>query len=1060
MMVRDMGTWRPVGIDSNLERGPNNIPAVPHRGGHLELLPFKCLAWQDFESLQWRILRDVEGMRHAQFYGDPGQAQLGLDIVAVAADDSGVALQSKRVRQFGPAEISAAVEAFRKTTRPFDVSRFILGVSREVRTTAAIDRFKELQKELAPIQFELWDQRELSHKLKRAPEIVIDYFGKDIAEIFCEPFKIVPRVVPAPDVVAVRQAIARTPEETTGAGEKIAQAKDQIDVDPEAALALVIEAQDTLVKAGFSGHAAQHEALRASLLVKVGHGAEAIRRRLDQLWLALDYGHTTSADIAKHDISKLAEQVDSKAARDHQMVAERAVHLYSNPLGAVPSLADLLVGDILDRARLATLAGETALAVGNHEWLKESACQIGDLADNLPADTQNATLRIRLRILAAEGSDVWAPVLGDTRALKLGYDLGALVQARYARHLAFNQKFEEADASWDEAAGNACLARCWADASRWVFCRRAFRGRWRPLTSDELLPVQTALSAQGPSLTVVTRDEDALEYAYSKLADNRLRPAAVAVQRVLRDAVVLSDWEGERRARRLLADVLSASGEHLMAANHLVLAGEVDALKRLGTEQTTQFLDVTSHLNAKPWWIAGAAYRLITAQADLVPDDLVPVIAGHALADLEAAKKDALVDLSAFAGSRYLGAIAALAGISERLTDDQADKLLTYFEAQPPVEPNHYRYHDEDEAKAVAGILTTHPELSPRALKHLVVLLSRSQSSRTPQTYEAVTDRIAQARPLLQELAEADNNWARELLESEEPEKASSAQIQEARARLEKPLVHTPGVFTIGSGSGSVSDSVLVRTLPARDQEAALDQLLERSSDRYVSAPDRASYLIAASNLRPPADREKQVEFLNRALALVLSPPESVADALDAPYHHSLGAFRINLRRDTRGEAAHLASTLARTRQDKERARTAVLGLIGDESVSELWATRALQRLGDTMAPDLGFLSGQNWALRSFSAILWSKTTEPEPVGYRLAADTDVRVRRVLAQHLVESQDDEDAGTLVVPSSGASAAARRRDARAAILSLLREDPCFSVRAAATATKSTASTASK
>ena len=167
-----------------------------------------------------------------------------------------------------------------------------------------------------------------------------------------------------------------------------------------------------------------------------------------------------------------------------------------------------------------------------------------------------------MRILAAEGSDVWASVLGDARALKLGYDLGALVQARYARHLAFNQKFEEADASWDEAAGNACLARCWADASRWVFCRRAFRGRWRPRTSDELLPVQTALSAHGPSLTVVTRDEDALEYAYGRLADNRLRPAGVAAQRALRDAVVLSDWEGECRARRLLADVLSASGEH------------------------------------------------------------------------------------------------------------------------------------------------------------------------------------------------------------------------------------------------------------------------------------------------------------------------------------------------------------------------------------------------------------------------------------------------------------------------------------------------------------------
>ena len=1057
-------TWQPVGVDSDLERGPSSIPAVPHHGDHLELLPLEILPWPDFESLQWRILRDVEGLRHAQIYGDPGQAQLGLDIVAVAADDSGVALQSKRVRQFGPAKFTAAVDAFRKTKQPFDVSRFILGVSREVRRTQTINRFKELQnelkKELKPVEFELWDKRELSYKLKSAPEIVIEYFGKDIAEIFCDPFTITPRIVPSRDVVAVRQAIARTPEETTGAGEKVTQATAQAEVDPPAALALVEEAQDALTDAGFAGHAAQHESLRASLLVRVGRGTEATRRRLEQLWLALDHGQTSLADMANHDIRKLAGQVKKKAARDDQAVADHAVNLYVNPLAFVPSLADLMVGDVLDRARLAALAGETALASGNHEWLRKSATRMRNLAANLPAVAHNDTLRTRLRILAAEGSGTWAPVLGDARALKLGYDLGALVHARYARHLALNQKFAEADASWDEAAGNACLAERWTDASRWIFCRRAFRGRWRPFTSNELLPVQTALSANGPDPTVLTRDDDAIEYAYGRLADDKLRPAAIAAQRALRDAVTLSDWEGERRARRLLADVLSASGEHLMAANHLVLAGEINALKQLGADQATQFLDVTPHLNAKPWWIVGAAYRLVTAQADLVPDDLVQVIADHALVDLGAAKKGTLVDLPVYEGSRYRSAIAALSGISERLTDEQADKVLAYFETQPPVEPNHYRYHDEDEARTAAGILATHPELAERGLKRLVQLLSRSEVSRKAKTLEALTDRMTQARPFLEELAEADNVWARELLDTEHPEKVSAAQIQEARARLEKALVHTPGVFTVGSGSRSLPDSALVRVLPVRDQQAALGQLLERGASPYVSASDRASYLLAASNLHPPTKKVKRTALLDRALSLVLSPPESAEDEAEASLRHPLGAVRMLRGRDTRGEAAHLAATLAKTHQDKERVRTAALGLVGDEAVSELWVTRALQRLGDAMAPDVGFLSGQNWALKSFSAILWSKTTEPEPVGYRLAADADVRVRRVLALHLIQSQADEDAGTLTVSPSGASASAKRRDVRTTLLGFLREDPCFSVRKAATAATPTASTAPK
>jgi hypothetical protein len=49
----------------------------------------------------------------------------------------------------------------------------------------------------------------------------------------------------------------------------------------------------------------------------------------------------------------------------------------------------------------ATLAGETALAAGNHEWLKKSATRIRNLAAKLPAVAHNGTLRLRLRILAA-----------------------------------------------------------------------------------------------------------------------------------------------------------------------------------------------------------------------------------------------------------------------------------------------------------------------------------------------------------------------------------------------------------------------------------------------------------------------------------------------------------------------------------------------------------------------------------------------------------------------------------------------------------------------------------
>jgi hypothetical protein len=72
----------------------------------------------------------------------------------------------------------------------------------------------------------------------------------------------------------------------------------------------------------------------------------------------------------------------------------------------------------------------------------------------------------------------------------------------------------------------------------------------------------------------------------------------------LRDAVALSDWEGERRARRLLADILQVSDEPELAAQHLVRAGEVSAVKQPGADQTSRHLDITNFLHATPYWTA------------------------------------------------------------------------------------------------------------------------------------------------------------------------------------------------------------------------------------------------------------------------------------------------------------------------------------------------------------------------------------------------------------------------------------------------------------------------
>ena len=768
------------------------------------------------ERLQWRVLRDVKGLRHAQIYGDRGQSQYGLDVVALSPDGSGVALQSKRYQRFGPSELKAAVKKFETTTRPFSVEQFIIGVSRDVKSTKVVNTLAEIRRALHPLELDLWDKGELSGLLRGAPEIVIEFFGLPTAEAFCLPFKLEAVSVPSADAVAIREALARTPEATTGATDLLREADNASDDDPERALALVEAAQAGLRDAGFRGHAAQHEGKRSSLLGRLGRASDAARQVLDEFWIALEQGLTITAQEAQRRLGEISKGAETDPGiRDSLKVCQTAMELYLNPLAYLPEITSLNIGESSDQVRLVTLASEIALANDNAEWLRRAHSTLMSLAE---AATADRVARTRLRTLAAESTGDWSELLNDARKLLLGHDLLGLVSARYARYCALSQQFEEADALWDEAAGDACLAQLWTEASTWIFSRRAFRSRWNPFTGEELLPLQRALREMGPSRPIIAVDARAYEDALEDLRSRKLRSAAIAAQRALRDAVVTSDWVAEIRARSVLAGILSASDEPVRAARHLARAADTGAIKELGDSHTKQFIDTTSDLDTLNYWTVGATYQLIASQADLVPDALVGQIAKHIEDELSGAESGSLIDLRAFATSRYLGAIRALAGLAARLAPEQAETVLGHFERQPPVEPDHYRYHDENEAIAVALIAESQPLLRDRAIDHLVTLLARSQSARNATTLDAVDCNIGLAREQLTELAAKGNDWAQEVLAFHDPEDASPKAGQAALVSLSTPLQHESGVYS--AGTNAVGQSILVRGLGFRATRA------------------------------------------------------------------------------------------------------------------------------------------------------------------------------------------------------------------------------------------------
>lgn len=1014
-----MADWKHLSLASPLY-APASVTTPAPVIGKLEELPFSSLSWENFERLQLRMMRDVEGLREAQLYGDRGQAQLGLDIVALAPDGAGVALQSKNYKRFGKSQLTAAVKKFLTTERPFTVQRLILGVACAVKSTGAVEELAVQRKALRPVVLDLWDAQELSTLLRKRPEIVIEYFGMPTAEAFCHKFKIDVTQVPTADAAAVREAIARTPEVSTGAQEFLDNAAET--TDPEQALALIEKGQAALHNAGFKPHAASHEKERVRLLALNGRAEEAARHTLDEFWSALEQGLTTIAQITQSRLAELTTQSEITPTVDVcRKVAECAINLYMNPLGYLPDVRELRLGEPEDQVRLALLAGETAIANDRSDWLSSAAPTLAELS-RLPGLDQMQ--RTRLRLIIAESTQDWAELLDDARKITHGYSVSGLIAARHARSLARYEKFKEADLAWDEASGFASLASQWGEASTWIFSRRAFRSRWNPFTSNELLPLQTAVREMGTSKPIVPTAHDAYVDALSGLTEGTLRSAAISAQRALRDAVATSDLVEEERARRVLASIMIESDEPTLAAHHLAQVGATKRIDSLGKSLPLQFLDITENLDAPNYWTVGAAYSLIASQADLVPDTLVDFIAEHIIEELAAAEEGTRPDLRSFATSRYNNAIKALGGIAGRIAHAPATAALAHFEQQPEVQENHYRFHDDDEALAVAKIALRHPDLAPRAIAHLVPLLGRAQGARSKTApHDAIAKNEALARDGLTTLAAAGNHWAQETLARTDPTDIDPAVAADALARLTTPLTHVAGVYSVGTNA--IGDSLLIRHLPSDSINTAITELLIRADDPHLGSSDRADYLNAAGYLTRHLDEAHHASHFETAMRLATSPTPSKHDELNSQHTHKLGGFRMNgMPQGSRGQALALAASLAGNDDQRKEVRRVVYALLGEQG--DYGPTVALQRLGDTVKDDLAFLSMQGWAIRNLVALMWVKHGEPEHLGIRLARDPDVRVRRALARELAGQAD----GT-------------HEEVRA----VLADDPAYSVRAA-------------
>ncbi|MES2568679.1 MAG: NACHT domain-containing protein [Verrucomicrobiota bacterium] len=171
--------WLFVGVEAGVS---------PPVDSQLQELPFAQLTWQNFEKLCYRLARAEADVECCRIHGEAGHDQEGIDLFAKRAGrDKWTVYQCKRVQDFGPAGIEAAVRDFLSGGLLAQTERFVLCTSESLRAPKRWEAIETMAKELRGhgVELVVWDALELDARLKEKPLLVADFFHEAWARSFC-----------------------------------------------------------------------------------------------------------------------------------------------------------------------------------------------------------------------------------------------------------------------------------------------------------------------------------------------------------------------------------------------------------------------------------------------------------------------------------------------------------------------------------------------------------------------------------------------------------------------------------------------------------------------------------------------------------------------------------------------------------------------------------------------------------------------------------------------------------------------------------------------------------
>ena len=156
-----------------------------------QVLPFKELSWKNFERLILRMVRRECEIEDCVLYGTHGQAQEGIDILAVHREQQSLKIcyQCKKVEKFGPSDITTAIDKFLAGQWADKAREFVLCVAIPLESKQQQDELdrQRIRLNKKGIKLSVWDGTPggtLSEQLKNFPDLVDDFFGREWVKIF------------------------------------------------------------------------------------------------------------------------------------------------------------------------------------------------------------------------------------------------------------------------------------------------------------------------------------------------------------------------------------------------------------------------------------------------------------------------------------------------------------------------------------------------------------------------------------------------------------------------------------------------------------------------------------------------------------------------------------------------------------------------------------------------------------------------------------------------------------------------------------------------------------